>query len=80
METEKCEIPSVDIRQLSKEVLELFSGIKQLLVIKGVGSNWNLSKKLFTKIFWILEVLVSLYMCLHVCAYICCVYTYVLYH
>ena len=45
METDKCQIPSVDIGRLSEEMLQLFAGIKQPLVIKGVGTNWNLSTK-----------------------------------
>ena len=62
METDKCQIPSLDIRQLSEEVLELFAGIKQPLVIKGVGSDWNLStkwtRKYLQKHFGSVEVLV----------------------
>ena len=45
METDKCQIPSVDIGQLSEEMLQLFAGIKQPLVIKGVGTDWNVSTK-----------------------------------
>lgn len=45
IETDKCEIPSVDIRQLSEEILEMFIGIKQPLLIKGVGQDWKLSTK-----------------------------------
>ena len=87
METDKCEIPSVDIRQLGEEMLKLFSGIKQPLVIKGVGSDWNLSikwtRKYLQKYFGSIEVLVRVCMyvcvcmcvCMHVCMslYVCCV-------
>ena len=45
METSNCQVPSVDISQLSEGMLELFVGIKQPLLIKGVGGSW----KLFTK-------------------------------
>ena len=62
METDKCQIPLVDIGQLSEEMLQLFAGIKQPLVIKGVGTDWNVStkwtRKYLQKHFGSIEVLV----------------------
>jgi len=49
METDKCQIPSVNIGQLNEEMLELFASIKQPLVIKGVGQDWKLSTKWMRK-------------------------------
>ena len=84
METGKCQIPSVDIGQLSEEMLQVFAGIKQPLVIKGVGTNWNLStkwtKRYLQKQFGSIEVLVchnilwgtSLYYMYYVCMLLNC--------
>ena len=61
-ETGKCQIPSVNIRQLNKEMLELFADIKQPLVIKGVGQDWTLlakwTRRHLQKHFKFIEVLV----------------------
>lgn len=45
METDKCQIPVIDIGQLSEEMLEMLSSIKQPIIIKGVGKDWRLSTK-----------------------------------
>lgn len=67
METHKCQIPSVNIGQLSEELLQLFASIKQPVVIKGVGTNWNLSTKwtrrYLQKHFGSIEVLVCHIIC-----------------
>jgi len=46
METDKCQIPSVDIGQLTEEMLELFASIKQPL---RVGQYWQLYTKQMRK-------------------------------
>ena len=64
METDACQIPSVNIGQLSEEMLEFFAAIKQPLVIKGVGQDWDLStkwtKKYLQRHFGDIEVLVRM--------------------
>ena len=65
METSECHIPSVDISELSEEMLELFVGIKLPLLIKGAGQGWKLftkwTRKHLQKHFGALEVLVCVY-------------------
>ncbi|XP_065890131.1 uncharacterized protein [Dysidea avara] len=41
-ETDHCQFPSLQVEQLTVEVLHLFAAIGQPLVIKGVGHDWSL--------------------------------------